>query len=230
MIGFFSKKISSIQTLGEKLAAHRHSLGLSQDKAAKIININVHYIKLFERNNYKAMPADVYAKNILKRYAELLRLNPHMVIETFNNEKALYIKTQKAQNSLEAKWWHPIANFFLNPKFLKYLVGAVFLFSILYYLGWSINKIISPPPLTILTPTENLITTERQIEIIGQTQKEVNVKINNQSILTDQDGNFKVTLDLQRNLNIIKISAQKKHSKEQVIYRQVIVQDENPKP
>ncbi|KKQ79889.1 MAG: hypothetical protein UT02_C0021G0004 [Parcubacteria group bacterium GW2011_GWC2_38_7] len=225
MNSFFSKKITSIQTLGEKLTAHRTALGLSQDKAARVININVRYIKLFEKNNYKELPADVYAGNILKRYAELLRLNPHAVIETFNKEKALYQKTQKLKNVLEVKWWHKFVNFFLNPKFIKYLVVLILLSAVLYYLGWSVNKIVSAPPLTISSPTENFITTEPQVEIIGQTQKEVNVKINNQAILTDQEGNFKITLDLQKNLNIIKISAQKKHSKEQVIYRQVIVEE-----
>jgi len=226
MNSFFSKKISSIQTLGEKLTAHRQSMGLSQDKAARLININVRYIKLFEKNNYRALPADVYSKNILKRYAELLKLNPHMVIETFNKEELLYQKTQKAKNILEVKWWHKIVNFFLNPRFIKYVIVFIFLAAVIYYLGWSVNRIISAPPLEIISPSENFITTERQVEVIGKTQKEVNVKINNQAILTDLEGNFKITLDLQNNLNIIKISAQKKHSKEQVVYRQVIVKEE----
>lgn len=225
MNSFFSKKISSIQTLGEKLTTHRQALGLSQDKAARIININVRYIKLFEKNNYRALPADVYSKNILKRYAELLKLNPHMVIETFNKGELLYQKTQKAKNILKVKWWHKIVNFFLNPRFIKYIIVFIILASIIYYLGWSVNRIIATPPLEIISPSENMITTERQIEVIGKTQKEVNVKINNQAILTDIEGNFKITLDLQNNLNIIKISAQKKHSKEQVIYRQVIVEE-----
>lgn len=229
MTSFLPKKISGIQTLGEKLVQHRQGMGLSQDKAARLININVRYIKLFERNNYKELPADVYSGNILKRYAALLKLNPHMVIETFNKEKSLYQKTKKSKSVLEVKWWHKIANFFLNPRFLKYISVALILVSVLYYLGWSVNKIISPPPLLITSPSENFITTDRQVEVIGQTQKEVNVKINNQSILTDQTGAFKITLDLQNNLNIIKISAQKKHSKEQVVYRQVIVNDEEEK-
>lgn len=225
MTGFFQKKINSIQTLGEKLSAHRQAMGLSQDKVARLMNINVRYIKLFEKNNYKALPADVYAINILKHYAQTLKLNPYTVIEVFNKEKALYFKTQKAKNKTEIKWWQKISNFILNPRFIKYTLIILFIMVILYYLGWSVNKIISPPTLTIYSPEDNLITTERQIEISGKTEKEVNVKINSQPILTDQEGNFRQTLDLQRSLNIIKISAQKKHSKEQVVYRQVIVND-----
>lgn len=225
MTGFLSKKINSIQTLGEKLTAHRQSMGLSQEKVARSMNINVRYIRLFERNNYKALPADVYALNILKHYAQTLKLNPYTVAEIFKKEKALYLKTQQSKNKMEQRRWQKVSNFILNPKFIKY--GAIFLLilAMLYYLGWSVNKIISPPMLVIYTPEDNFVTTERQIIVSGQTEKEVTLKINNQPILLDQNGNFSVPLDLQKNLNLIKISAQKKNSKTQVLYRQVIVND-----
>lgn len=226
MTGFFSKKIEKIQTLGEKLEKHRQQNGYSQEKAAKLININVRYIKNFEKNNYKSMPADIYAINILKRYADLLNLNPAMVVELFQKEKELYFKTQKKNKIVEINWWHKIFNFFLNPRFLKYSVFIIVLVATLYYVGWGINKIISPPMLVVDYPEESFITNDHQITITGQTEKEVSLSVNNQPILSDQDGKFTVTLDLQNNLNIIKISAQKKHSKEQVVYRKVIVTDE----
>ncbi len=226
MTGFLPKKLKNVQTLGEKLAVHRQNIGLSQDKAARHLNLNVRYIKLFEKNKYQDLPADIYALNILKRYADLLKLNPETVAETFRKEKKLYQKTQQKKVFKKDTWWHKIINALLNPRFLKYLVILILLFIILYYLGWSINKITSPPPLQISSPAENLITSERQIEIIGSTQKEVNVTINNKPILIDKEGNFKVQLDLQNNLNIIKISAKKKYSKEQIVYRQIIVNDQ----
>jgi cytoskeletal protein RodZ len=225
MTSFLRKKITNIQTLGEKLIKHRQSKGLSQDKAAKLININVRYIKNFEKNNYKALPADVYATNILKRYAKLLDLNPTTVVELFDREKKLYFKTQKQKQIKEVRWWHKIANFFLNPKFLKYSIFLIVLLAVLYYIGSGINKIISPPMLVVETPVDNLITSDHQITIQGTTEKEVTLAVNNRPILSDKDGRFNVTLDLQRNLNIIKISAKKKHSKEQIIYRKIIVND-----
>lgn len=225
MTSFLRKKITNIQTLGEKLIKHRQSKGLSQEKAAKLININVLYIKNFEKNNYKALPADVYATNILKRYSKLLDLNPTTVVELFDSEKKLYFKTQKQKQIKEVRWWHKIANFFLNPKFLKYLVFIIVLLAVLYYIGSGINKIVSPPMLIVETPVDNLITSDHQITIKGITEKEVALSVNNRPILSDKDGRFSITLDLQRNLNIIKISAKKKHSKEQIVYRKIIVED-----
>lgn len=229
MNGFFSKKIENIQTLGEKLAKHRLSKGLSQEKAAKLININVRYIKNFERNNYKEMPADVYAINILRLYASLLNLNPMTVVELYEKEKSLYQKTQKKNQIKKLSWWDHVVNFFLNPKFLKYSLFIILLTAVLYYIGLGINKIISPPMLIIESPQDNIITDQNQITIHGLTEKEVALSVNNQPILSDKDGRFSITLDLQNNLNIIKISAQKKHSKEQVVYRKIIVTEESKK-
>ena len=74
-------------------------------------------------------------------------------------------------------------------------------------------------------PAENLITLENQITIQGYSEKEVSLKINDRPLLSDKQGGFNLTIDLQKGLNIIKISAQKKHSKEQVVYRKIIVSE-----
>jgi len=95
MTGFITKKIDCIQTLGEKLQKHRHEKGLSLEKAARAINTNVSYLKLFEKNDYQNLPADVYAINILKHYSNLLNLNPATVIDLFQREKTVFLKTRK---------------------------------------------------------------------------------------------------------------------------------------
>ena len=225
MIGFINKKITTIQTLGEKLEKHRQSLGLSREKAARAININVRYLKYLEADNYLEMPADVYATNILKSYAGLLGLNPATVVDHYEKEKNLYFRTQRSKEKQKISEFYKFINRFLNPRTLKYLIIILLLLTVLVYIGLEMNKIVSPPKLTVDTPADNLLTDQRQIIVQGKTEKEVLLKINNQPLLSDQQGNFNLTLDLQKGLNIIKISAQKKHSKEEAVYRKVIVQD-----
>lgn len=225
MIGFINKKIQNIQTLGEKLEKHRHRIGLSREKAARAININARYIKYLETDNYSDMPPDVYATNILKSYAGLLSLNPAMVMDLYEKEKNLYFRTQKSKDRQKISELYKFLNRFLNPRTLKYLLIILLILTMLFYIGWEMNKIVSPPKLTVESPADNLLTDSHQIIVRGQTEKEVLLKINNQPLLSDKQGNFNLTMDLQKGLNIIKISAQKKHSQESVAYRKVIVQD-----
>ncbi|NQT49505.1 helix-turn-helix domain-containing protein [Candidatus Kuenenbacteria bacterium] len=226
MSGFITKKIKTIQTLGERLQKHRQEKGLSPEKASRALNLNIRYIKLLEHNRYDKLPADVYTINILKSYAELLNLNPNTVVDLFKKEKELFIKTQKQKYNKKESRLYKVINHFLNPRTLKYIGIIIVLLGVLFYIGSAVNKITSPPELIVNSPAENLVTTEHQVKIQGQTEKEVNLKINGRPLLSDKQGNFSLLLDLQKGLNIIKISAQKKHSKENVIYRQVVVSEE----
>ena len=221
MTGFINRKIEKIQTLGEKLKQHRESIGISAEKAAREINLNARYIKQLENNDFDSLPADIYATNILKAYAQLLRLNPHTVIEKFNREKNFYLKTrQQKKKSLRQ---NKFVSFFLNPKLIKYFFIFLILASIFTYIGWGVNKIISPPFLLVKTPANNLIVEEMTINVSGQTEKEVDLYINDRPLLIDQQGDFSIDLNLQKGENIIKITAQKKHSKQSIVYRTIIL-------
>ena len=205
------------------MAQHRQQKGLSAENAAKKIQLNPRYIKDLEKNNYQALPADIYTINMLKNYAELLDLNPNTVIDFFYKEKKTYHQTRLKKKDSKPSWQKRFLNVFLNPKILKYLAVSICIILIIGYLGWEVNKIISPPRLVLFSPPKNFITDKNRVEINGKTEKEVNLTINERPLLSDQNGNFSLNLDLQKGLNIIKISAQKKHSKDQTVYRQVIV-------
>lgn len=225
MSGFITKKITAISTLGEKLQTHRESRGLSIEEAAHRMAINVKYLKQLESDDYENLPPDVYSVNILKNYAELLNLNPIMVAEIYQKEKAIYLGTRKKKKSEKQTLWHKTINIFLNPQILKYFLATLAVAGIIAYIGWQMSKIISPPILIVDSPPDNLVIKDNQIEIRGVTEKEVNLTVNNRPVLSDRTGGFSLTVDLQNGLNVIKIAAKKKHSKEQVVYRRVVVEE-----
>ena len=225
MNGFLTKKISNTESLGQKLAKYRKEKGLSREKAARAMNINVRYLEDLEKDNFDNLPPNVYTNNILKNYAILLELNPHTAIDTFEREKALYSKLQNNRMKQADTTKQKILRFILNPKLLKYLALVLILVAVFFYIGYGINKITAPPKLEIFSPAENTVTTDSIVKIVGKTEKEVTLAINDRPLFSDPQGNFTVEIDLQKGLNIIKISATKKHSRQQTIYRQVIVKD-----
>lgn len=225
MNGFLSKKLASSESLGQKLEKYRKEKGLSKEKAARAINVNVKYIEDLEKDNFSALPANVYSNNILKSYAQLLELNPHTAIDIFEKEKSLYLKLANSKKQKPATAIEKLWRLILNPRLLKYLLFLAILSVVFFYIGYGINKIIAPPKLEIIAPIDNMMTTETTVLIQGKTEREVALSINGRPLFSDPNGNFEVTIDLQKGLNIIKISAQKKHSQEQTVYRQVIVKD-----
>ncbi|HUT22551.1 MAG TPA: helix-turn-helix domain-containing protein [Candidatus Bipolaricaulota bacterium] len=228
MVSFNNKKINAIKTLGEKLQEHRLNYGLSLESISKETAINLKYLIALESDNYEKLPADIYTCNFLKKYAVFLDLNPETAIETYVQEKILYYKTKKQCKEIRDKKIgkvRKVVNFFLSPVFLKYSFSVVVVAALLIYIGWSVNRIFTPPHLVIMEPQDSLITVSRQLWIKGESEKEAFLTMNGQEIISDHDGRFSNKVDLQKGLNVIKITARKKHSKENVQYLQIILEE-----
>lgn len=208
MASFKRKTISQGQTVADKLRRARLEKNLTLEDLAKKTKIQIKYLEALENGDYASLPGDVYVRTWLKLYSQELDISPHELLSDFKIEKQVGNKNQVIKNKSKFDWHK-----FLKPKFLKWaVIGLVFLIFI-GYLAWEINNIIAPPEVLISEPVNNYRTTESSITIIGQTQAEVQVKINNEIILLDDQGNFSQTINLAIGLNNLEISAKKKHSK-----------------
>ena len=65
--------------------------------------------------------------------------------------------------------------------------------------------------------------TQSIIDVKGKTSKGVLLTLNNQEVILNKDGEFDVELSLQKGLNLIKITGIKRYSKENTIWRNVIL-------
>lgn len=228
MNAFAQKKIDSIESLGEKLKNHRQEMGLTIIKVANLLNINSRYLRALEEDDYEKLPSEIYTKNIINDYAKFLRLNPISVIALFEKEKQIYNRISKINKTKVKKKTrlNKLLHIFLKPQTIKYSFIALAFLLVLGYIAFSINKIFTPPELIITEPFEqSIITSEQSITIAGITEKETELTINNKQILCDENGRFELLMDLQKDLNIIKISSKKKHSNPNIVYRQIIVQE-----
>jgi len=222
MTGFRKKPIENIKTVGEVLKQHRENAGMSLRKASSLCQLNPDYLEALENNDYKNLPADVYTKNFLRKYAICLKLNPHTVIEKYKKEKEISRRTKRPEKNKKIKKYIQI---FSHPLFLRAFLFSIIIIGLLSYLGVKIYQITEPPELMVFDLEKTLSTTKKSIIITGQSEKETEVKINDRQIITNQGGGFSIPLDLQKGLNIIKISARKKHSRENVKYFQIVVND-----
>lgn len=208
MSGFIRKTISHGQTIGDKLRRSRLEKNLNLDLLAKQTKIQIKYLEDLENGNYTNLPGDVYIRTWIKLYAETLGLSPQELLVDYKVEKQLTGKTKTQETTKKFSWQK-----LLKPKVIKW--GVVFLVVAIFlgYLAWEINSIISPPTVNIFQPSNNLRTTDSSVVVSGQTQPEVQLKINNEVILLDDEGKFSQTINLTTGLNNLEISAKKKHSK-----------------
>ena len=204
------------ETLGQVFKRYREAERIKVEQIEKDTKISKRMILAIENDDYNNLPDDLYTTNLIRTYAKYLSLDYNKLLNLYKRAK----EKSASNKNLAAKK----VKIYITPQRARNLVILLIVLILFIYLGLQINKIFQAPQLDILQPAKGLITTQNYIEIKGLTEKEATVFINEKEVFLDPQGNFSATLDLQKGLNIIKISAAKKYSKENVIYRQILVQ------
>ncbi len=216
---FSVKKFGTETTLGEKLKNLREENLYSIKRLTKKIFIHKKYLEALEKNNYAELPDEIYTKNYIIAYAKFFKRDPAPYVNMYLAEMHKNKTTQKTDKKQEN------ARFIFPVHLMKYAALGLITISFVAYLGFEVKKITTPPNLEIFEPTDETIVKNPVHSINGKGEKETRIKINGESIMPNADGTFKEEIDLQRGLNIIKISASKKYSKENVIYRKIIFEE-----
>jgi len=218
---FFSKKIFlDEEELAENLRKARQEKKLKLEEVAKKLNINIKYLKALEKGAYNDLPEGIYGKNFLREYTIILGLNYNELLKQYNKERNLN-KEKKINifsNQVVKKWY-----FVSIPKIIKNLSIIIVVILCFFYLNYALKKIYSIPELNIISPQENFITNDNQVIISGQTEPEVKILINNEQVLIDSQGNFNKTISLNKGINEITITAEKKFGKINIIKRHIMV-------
>ena len=219
MVSFTAKKIVKSKTIGEKLKEIRQERNLSLSKVSKELKIAYKYLEAMEANQFSQLPGRAYFKVFLKKYCQYLHLD-------FND----LWRQAKGLGHFEPKGGGLGKTYFFPwRKILKFVLIAVVFLLIFIFLAWRVEQIFKPPYLHIIEPADGLITDQSEIRVYGQSLKEADIVINNKAIFVDNQGFFETKIDLQKGLNLIKISASKRYSRENVVNLRVLLNDDkNP--
>lgn len=211
------------EMVSEQLRSARQSKKIKLSEIAKKLNINEKYLTALEKGEYNKLPHGVYGKNFLREYALFLGLDYKKLATDFEEEvNALEPKKQKEIFSKQVvKKRYLLA----MPKILRNIFIFLVICTCFIYLGYRVNKIIAPPFLILSYPAADIITEQNSLEIVGRTEAEANLIINGQTVLTDKNGNFLQNISLKNGINIITVTASKKHSRANTIIRQILLKE-----
>ncbi len=224
MIGFRANKIIlGKEKIGEQLREARLAQELELKNVAKKLNINYKYLEALETGQLNKLPDGIYKRNFLLEYARFLKLDTSEIKKMFEEET-----TDKQNNKQEELFSHktpPASYFFTFPKTIKNIIIIIIVLICIAYLGFRLEKIISPPKLIIINPPENFITDQNFVYVQGITEPEVEITINEEAALIGADGKFSKKVNLKNGLNTISITAWKKYSKKNNLTREIFVKE-----
>jgi len=188
--------------LGDYLKEKRLDQGKTFRKASQDLNIPIKYLEALENNEPEHMPGPEYFERYLLAYIGYLKINPAQIgLLKSKSESAKQMKDISKQARVAwTEYWSRAAI-------------AIVVMMLAIFLGLKVNAIFMPPELRIVSPEDGLITVSRQLEVKGVSTPEAEIIINNKAVFVDQAGNFSTFVDLQKGLNLIKITAKKRYSR-----------------
>lgn len=218
MVGFQIKKIKKAERLGDVLHQAREKQNLTLEKVGRSLGIAAKYLKALEKNCFQALPGEIYVKSFIKKYSELLNLNPSLLLTQYQTEKQNNRAKDKPRPALSCRFSH----LWSIPRLLRNSLALTIVIILIGYLSWQIKGIFQPPTLQISAPSEGMVSPDPNLKIAGQTIPEIKVQINGEDIISNGQGSFEEQVALHEGLNIITIRAVKKHGQSTTITRNVI--------
>lgn len=172
-------------------------------RVAEKTKIQEKYLQDLEDENYHKLPADVYARGFLEKYANFLGLDAEPIISQYFRERniALKIVNQEAHIPLSRLRMKRII---VTPKNIAISALALFFLLAVGFLFYHWSFMLSGPKLEInIAPDQ--ITQNSIFVLIGKTDAGNGLTINDKKIYIEKDGSFKTDLNLNEGENTINI-------------------------
>lgn len=175
-------------TIGEILKKEREDKKLILEDIEKGTKIRKKNLEAIEKNEWEKFSSKTYIIGVIKTYGRFLNINQEKLLAVFRRE---YEKKEEInfKKKIDKKYITPVKQVF---RFLIFLV--VFIFII--YFSWQLKMYLTPPKVEILNPKESVFKKTDKIELVGKTEKEAIITVNNEKVYPNKDGVFKISIPL----------------------------------
>lgn len=211
-----------MKTVGSILQEARVAKHVTLKEAEAATKIREKFLENIESDDYSRLPSVSYAKGFVKNYSEYLGLDSATVLAFFRRQ------TMEVSRSSLLPKREPAT---LNKSFIQLTPGrflgiilAILVIIFLGYLGLQYGKINLPPSLSIDSPKNTLVVSERRVDVLGQTDGDATVTVNGVSVLVRGDGKFFDQVSLDPGVNKITIVATSRFGKSTTVTREVGLQ------
>lgn len=204
--------------LGQRLYHQRLRRKLSLDEAARATKIKSSFLAVIEKGEYHKLPSPAYAKGFVINYAVYLGIPKHEALAMFKrdyDEKRAY---KVLPDSLTRRQF-PSLRIKIQESLLV-VVGCIILF--LGFLFFQYRSAFFAPHLEVFQPKDGAVFS-KDVAIVGSTDPEATVTVNNQPVSLNDTGEFKKLLTFFPGKAIITVKAKNRFGKEAIETREIVV-------
>ncbi len=232
--GFTKTKVASTDCLGTKLRRARKRQGFELRSAEQETKVALRHLEALESGHYHLLPAPVYVRGFLTRYAAYLGLKAESVLADYDREYQTYTRVRQVRPSKhpqEGMLRPHVADdvlrwrrqWFVTPEIIWGSALSVALVGVLGYIWFQVASFAAAPPLDIVTPGSQTVVSAEQVEIAGVTDPGASLTINSQVVAVTAEGHFRQAVRLSSGVNTIEIAATNQSDKATTKVLQLLV-------
>ena len=204
-----------MQTLGNLLKDSRRKKGYTLSDLEEKTRIKTQFLKALEEQRWDALPEYPVVVGFVKNVAGSLDTSESLAVALLRRDYPPKKLSINPKPDITNKFvWGPAVTFFVG-------LGVVVLI-VLSYLTKQYFQFLSPPNLEIISPKENQVVKENEVRIVGKTNPNASVTVNNQPISLEETGDFVANLEIFEGTNEIVVTATSRSGKETVVRRKII--------
>ena len=203
-----------MKTIGDYLKEARIRKKYSVEKLVRETKIKKDFIDAIEKEEWTKLPESTVVTGFVRSIANTLGLNPSQILAFLRRDYPPKNVAINPKPELKSKFsWSP------KLTFISAILAVLLIISA--YLSFQYVNFVRPPVLYVNTPTEGETVKTRNLIISGKTSPQAVIKVNNQPVLVDEDGNFLDTIEIYEKTTEIEIKAVSRSGKETVIIRKI---------
>ncbi len=205
--------------VGQRLKEARLAKGLTLEEVSQATKIRSSFLASIEKGEYHSLPSSSYVQGFVRNYADFLGLPQREIMALFKREYD------------EEKYYSVLPKGFVEQKSLplkriKIHQAVLLILGILLLLGgflfYQYRSAFFDPQLIVTEPKEQS-QTQQEIVIVGRTDPNATIFVNNVPVTVDQDGAFMKKITAFPGRNTIIIKAINRFGRETTVHRTVNV-------
>jgi cytoskeletal protein RodZ len=206
-----------MRSLGETIKDKRKQRNLTRTQLEDQTKIRKSFLVAIEEGNWNQLPEFPVVQGFIRSIAHFLEMDESLALallrRDYPKKDLRLVPTPDVKNK-----------FIWSPKWTLFTGAVIVTLVIVGYLGYQYKQFVSPPFLRIDSPKESEIITTATYTVIGETNPDATVIVNNQPSLVFEDGNFREEIEVSKETQEIVVKVTSRSGKETEIRRKVKVE------
>ena len=205
---------------GQRLKDERQRRGLTLSEISNATKIKAEFLQAIEKGEYDKLPSPSYAHGFVRNYTRFLGLAEKQILPLFRREFDAEKVYKVLPEGLAGQKEIPLKRF----KVKQAVILVVLLFVLLFgFIAFQYRYAFINPPITLSSPTEMSVLSSSTILVLGKTDPNSTITVNDEQASVNQDGDFRKEITGFPGKATITIKAVNRFGRETTLERHVVI-------